>query len=98
MEEQEEIIDEKNPEEEKAKHQTKNQNRNFQRKLCDVKNDVETMQEAYGREPVNILLVGDNVTKSIVTAGRECTSAGKIVVTGRGEFMKSFTRGNVQWF
>jgi hypothetical protein len=82
---------------EKEKKDTSRNNRNFQRKMMNVKNDVEKIQEMYGGDSEYILLIKDNVTKSNGSAGRECQTAGRILVSGKGEVFQSFSAGNLKY-
>ena len=67
------------------------------RKTTNIKSDIENMQENYGGDTDFILLIRDSVTKSVGTAGRECHTAGKILITGSGELMDSFSAGQLKY-
>ena len=95
-EETESDNEEKRRKEKEKKARSKN-NRNFNRKLKNVKNDVETIQETYGGNPEYILIIKDNVTKSNGSAGRECQTAGRILVSGKGEIFESFSAGSLKY-
>ena len=82
---------------EKAKKETKKNNRNFQRKLMNLKNDVENIQMTYGGDTEYILFIKDTVTKSNGSAGRECHTAGRILITGEGELFDSFSSGELKY-
>ena len=95
-EEETELDEEKKTREREKKERSKN-NRNFHRKLMNVKNDVEKIQEMYGGDSEYILLIKDNVTKSNGSSGRECQTAGRILVSGKGEIFQSFSAGSLKY-
>ena len=82
---------------EEAKRETKKNNRNFQRKLMNLKNDVENIQMTDGGDSEYILFIKDTVTKSNGSAGRECHMAGRILITGGGELFESFSTGDLKY-